>query len=64
MLPQIPFSREIELNRIVPLSEAARLRGVSVDTIKRTPRLARKIIQVSQRRKGMRVRDAIDADPA
>jgi hypothetical protein len=64
MLPQVQFSGETELNRIVSLPEAARLRGVSVDTLKRHPRLARKIIRVSPRRLGMRVRDAIAADPA
>ena len=48
---------EIELMRIAPLPEAAKLRGSSVRTLRRNnPDL---IIQVSQRRQGMRVRDAL-----
>jgi hypothetical protein len=48
---------EIELLRIAPLPEAAQLRGVSVRTLKRNdPHL---IIQVSKRRQGMRVGDAL-----
>ena len=48
---------EIALERIAPLEEAARLRGVSVDTLMRTDRA--RIIQLSPRRLGMRVRDAL-----
>jgi predicted HTH domain antitoxin len=47
----------IELQRIVSLSEAAQLSGISIDTIKR--RHAEKIIQLSPRRLGMRVREAL-----
>jgi hypothetical protein len=52
-----PLSRELELNRIVSLDEGARLGGVSRDTLKRHK--AHKIIQLSPRRKGIRVRDAL-----
>jgi hypothetical protein len=48
---------KIEKERIAPLAEAARLRGVSVDTLLRTDR--EKIIQLGPRRRGMRVKDAL-----
>jgi hypothetical protein len=47
----------LELHRIVSLQEASRLSGMSPDTLKR--RHAAKIIQLSPRRLGMRVRDAL-----
>jgi hypothetical protein len=47
----------IELQRIAPLSEAARLAGVSKDTLQRHH--ADKILKLSPRRLGMRVRDAL-----
>jgi hypothetical protein len=47
----------IELLRIVSLKEAARYSGLSVDTIKR--RYAEKIIELSPRRRGLRLRDAL-----
>jgi hypothetical protein len=47
----------IELQRIISLKEAARYCGLSVDTIKR--RHADKIIELSPRRRGMRVRDSL-----
>jgi hypothetical protein len=47
----------LELERIVSLDEAARLRGVSADTLRRHDR--DKFIQLSPRRLGMRVRDAL-----
>jgi hypothetical protein len=47
----------IELQRIAPLSEAARLSGLSIDSLKRHHRT--KFIQLSERRFGMRVRDAL-----
>ena len=47
----------IELQRIVDLKEASWLCGLSVDTIKR--RHGDKIIVLSERRRGMRVRDAL-----
>ena len=43
----------IELQRIAPLSEAARLAGVSKDTLQRHH--ADKILKLSPRRLGMRV---------
>lgn len=48
----------IERERIVSLPEAARLRGCSIDTLKRND--ANKIIRLSPRRVGMRVRDALN----
>jgi hypothetical protein len=47
----------IELQRIAPLSEAARLSGLSIDSLKRHHRT--KFIQLSERRFGMRVADAL-----
>jgi hypothetical protein len=47
----------VELQRIVPLSEASRLSNLSIDTIKR--RHADKILDLSPRRRGMRMRDAL-----
>ncbi len=47
----------LELARIVPLDEAARLRGVSPDTLKREE--ASKILKIGKRRLGMRLRDAL-----
>jgi hypothetical protein len=47
----------IELHRIVDLQEASRLSGLSVDTLKR--RFSEKILHLSPRRLGMRVRDAL-----
>jgi len=54
---------QIELERIAPLAEAARLRGVSIETLLRTDR--DRIIQLAPRRFGMRVKDALLlSDPA
>jgi hypothetical protein len=47
----------IELQRVVDLKEASRLAGLSVDTIKRHH--SDKIIDLSPRRRGMRVGDAL-----
>lgn len=47
----------IELRRVVSLQEAARLSGMSTDTIKRRHR--NKIINLSPRRRGMRLGDAL-----
>ena len=58
--PAIVLSPELESRRIVSLQEAARLRGVSVDTLKR--RYSHKILQLSPRRKGMRIGDALAAE--
>ena len=55
--PLESFSDWIELQRIISLKEAARYSGPSVDTIKR--RYADKIIELSLRRIGMRLGDAL-----
>jgi hypothetical protein len=47
----------LELQRIASMEEASHLSGLSIDTIKR--RHSHKIIQLSPRRRGMRVRDAL-----
>jgi hypothetical protein len=47
----------IELERVVPLQEAARLKSVSIDTLKR--RYADKIIDLSPRRRGMKLKHAL-----
>jgi hypothetical protein len=47
----------IELQRIVSLREASRLSGLSIDTIKRRHR--DKIINLSLRRRGIRICDAL-----
>ena len=47
----------IELQRIAPLTEAARLAGVSEDTLQR--HYSHKILRLSPRRLGMRVGDAL-----
>jgi hypothetical protein len=49
--------RWLELQRIAPLKEAARLRGVSEDSLLRNDR--DKVLQLGPRRLGMRVRDAL-----
>ena len=56
--PQYPT--EIWLERIVSLKEAARLRGTSVDTLRR--RFSHKFVRISPRRLGMKIRDAVAAD--
>jgi hypothetical protein len=53
----------VEMQRVVNLAEAARLRGVSIDTLRRTQR--DKFVKLSPRRLGMRVFDALYAlDPS
>jgi hypothetical protein len=47
----------VELNRIVLLPEAARLAGVSVDTLRRY--YSDKFIRLSKQRQGMRVKHAL-----
>ncbi|MEH2526744.1 MULTISPECIES: hypothetical protein [unclassified Bradyrhizobium] len=51
------IDRLLELERIAPLSEAARLAGISEDSLKRNHK--NKIISLGPRRLGMRVRDAL-----
>jgi hypothetical protein len=48
---------DLALARIVTLREAAQLAGCSEDTLKR--RHSSKIIRISPRRLGMRIRDAL-----
>jgi len=52
-----PIDLALELNRIVPLDQAARLRGAHQDTLKRND--ANRIIKLSPRRQGMRVKHAL-----
>jgi hypothetical protein len=54
---QLPKLSPLEALRIAPLEEAARLAGVSLMTLKR--RFHDRIIQISPRRQGMRVCDAL-----
>jgi hypothetical protein len=51
------LSPELELERILSLKQAAELQSTSIDTLKR--RHAGKIIRLSPRRKGIRLRDAL-----
>ena len=46
-----------ELHRVIDLKEASRLSGLSIDSIKRHH--SDKIIELSPRRRGMRVRDVL-----
>jgi hypothetical protein len=48
---------DLAMLRVVPIRQAAELAGVSEDTLRR--RRPDKIIQLSPRRQGMRVRDAL-----
>jgi hypothetical protein len=53
----VAFMEWLELQRIVSLQEAARLAGCSQDTLRRNHR--DKIVKVSDRRQGMRIKDAL-----
>ena len=57
MPSDLPQLSPIELNRIVSLKEAAKLAGVSEDTLRR--KHSDKILQVSERRQGMRTGHAL-----
>jgi hypothetical protein len=50
----------LELNSIISLAKVAHLRGCSVDTIERNE--SEKIIKISERRRGMRLRHALMLD--
>jgi DeoR/GlpR family transcriptional regulator of sugar metabolism len=52
--------RDRELDRVVSMQEAARLMGISPETIRR--RYREKVLQLSERRQGMRLRDALRLD--
>jgi hypothetical protein len=60
-LPPIdPLEYELWLDGIVSLEEGAGLRSVSLDTLRREHDRGRvKFVQVSERRKGIRRRDAL-----
>ncbi len=53
----IQLSRELELERIVSLRQVKKLSSLSRDSLKRY--YADKIIELSPRRLGMRLRDAL-----
>jgi hypothetical protein len=54
---RIELRPELELDRIISLPQAAEMRGVSVDTLKRrNPEI---IVRLSPRRVGVRVRDVL-----
>jgi hypothetical protein len=55
--PPLKPDEWIELQRIVDLKEASRLSGLSIDSLKRHYR--NKFIQLSERRFGMRIADAL-----
>jgi hypothetical protein len=57
MSEHFALSPKLELERIISLQEAADLRGCSIDSLKRNH--ADKIIAISPRRRGMRLRDAL-----
>ena len=54
---RIQLSSERELDRILPLGQAAEISSLSADTLKR--RHPDKLIRLSPRRLGMRLRDAL-----
>jgi len=63
MAPPKPTSdrqRELELDRIAPPAECEKLSGASWDTLRR--RRPDKVIKISPRRVGMRVRHALLLD--
>jgi len=54
---EIPLSRELELERMVSVDQAANLKGMSRDTFKRE--YAHLIRKLSPRRNGVKLRDAL-----
>jgi hypothetical protein len=56
-LPHLQLSRELELEQIVPLEQAQELSSLSRGTILREHQ--DKLIKLSPRRIGMRLRDAL-----
>ena len=59
-MPKRDAEREAWLNQIVSLQEGAALRGVSVDTLRSEGKRGRlKLIQLSERRKGIIRREAL-----
>jgi hypothetical protein len=57
--PVDPLAYQAWLDQPVPPAEAAELRNVSVDTLKRDPRLRDKWLKLSSRLRGLRRRDAL-----
>jgi hypothetical protein len=55
--PTAELLSALEAERIIPLHEVARLNGTSVDTIKRHH--GDKIVRMSDKRIGMRLKDAL-----
>ena len=53
----MPLSRELQLEAFVPVSEGARLQAVSEDTFRKEN--ADKIVDLSDRRQGIRLKDAL-----
>jgi hypothetical protein len=58
---RVELSPEHELDRQLDLPQAAEIKAISVDTLKR--RYASKIHRASERRLTMKLRDALYADP-
>jgi len=58
--PASDRQRDLELDRIAPPTECEKLSGASWDTLRR--RHPDKVIQISPRRVGMRVRHALMLD--
>jgi hypothetical protein len=57
---RIHLSADLELDRVVSLKQAADLRNVSIDTIKRQGKRGEiEILQLSPRRHGVRLRVAL-----
>jgi hypothetical protein len=54
---RIPISPELELERVISLGQAEESSGLSCDTIKR--RHADKIIHLSPRRRGIKLKHAL-----
>jgi hypothetical protein len=53
----LPLSRELQLECFIPVSEAARMQAMSEDTFRKEN--ADKIVDLSDRRQGIRLRDVL-----
>jgi hypothetical protein len=60
-MDDLPLPSPVELNRIVPMDEAAKLSSLSEDTLRREH--GDKIVHLSPRRDGMRVGHALMLKP-
>jgi hypothetical protein len=58
----LPTLTALELERHIPVPEAAQLKGISVDTFKR--KYSHLIRRVSTRRVAVKVRELLEADAA